>query len=82
MAAFTYVFFSKMIREQSIRQLTQTLRTLGMDGVDLCVRDGYPVTPGNARETLPEAVRVLADGGMKALKRWHEVREILPPELP
>jgi sugar phosphate isomerase/epimerase len=64
MASFRYVFFTKLIREQSIPQVAATLRDLGMDGADLCVRDGYPVTPSTARAALKPAVERLAQDGL------------------
>jgi sugar phosphate isomerase/epimerase len=59
-----YVFFSKMVREQSIPRLIETLQRLGADGADLCVREGYPVHPGNVRRALPETVKQMAAAGL------------------
>jgi len=59
-----YIFFSKMLKEQPIPRLIETLRHMGADGVDLCVRDGYPVNPGNARRALPEAAKQIRDAGL------------------
>src|SRR5437660_8551080 len=59
-----YIFFSKMVREQGIPRLIETLREIGADGVDLCVRDGYPVNPGNCRQELPKAAKVIRDAGL------------------
>lgn len=60
----SYIFFSKMLKEQPIPRLIETLRYMGADGVDLCVRDGYSVNPGNVRKALPEAAKQLRDAGM------------------
>ena len=38
---------------------------LGFDGVELPVRPSYPVTPDNVDTELLEAVRILADHGLK-----------------
>ena len=59
-----YIFFSKLVKEQSISELVETLKTIKAEGVDLCVRDGYPVSPGNAREMLPKAAKQLRDAGL------------------
>jgi sugar phosphate isomerase/epimerase len=59
-----YVFFSKFVREFDIPRLIEALQYIGVDGVDLCVRDGYPVNPGNARKALPEAAERLRTAGL------------------
>jgi sugar phosphate isomerase/epimerase len=59
-----YIFFSKMVKEQSIPQLIATLKRIGADGVDLAVRPGYPVNPGNVKRALPEAVKQFKDAGL------------------
>ncbi|HXG23651.1 MAG TPA: hypothetical protein VNJ09_03775, partial [Chthonomonadales bacterium] len=59
-----YVFFSKLLREYDIPRLIEALRYTGVDGVDLCVRDGYPIHPGNARKALPEAAERLRASGL------------------
>ncbi len=59
-----YVFFSKTVKEQPIPRLIETLKSIGADGVDLTVRDGYPVNPGNARKALPAAAKQFRDAGL------------------
>lgn len=59
-----YVFFSKMVREQSLDELCESLQFIGVDGVDLCVRPGYPVNPENVREMLPVAQKKLESAGL------------------
>jgi sugar phosphate isomerase/epimerase len=39
-------------------------QAVGLDGVDLAVRPGYPVTPENAAAELPRAVKAFADAGL------------------
>ncbi len=53
-----YVFFTKTLKDRSIPDLTETLGSIGADGADLCVRDGYPVNPDNVRTALPAAVQL------------------------
>lgn len=50
-----FVYFTKMLQKLSIAELVAFCKEVGLDGVDLAVRPGYPVTPGNARTALPEA---------------------------
>lgn len=59
-----YVFFSKMVKEQPIPRLIETLKVIGADGVDMTVRDGYPVNPGNVRTALPEAAKRIREAGL------------------
>jgi len=59
-----YVFFSKMVKDQPIPKLIDTLKLIGADGVDMTVRDGYPVNPGNVRRALPEAAKRVRDAGL------------------
>src|SRR5437762_1902798 len=59
-----YILFSKMVRELGIPQLIQTLKDVGADGVDLCVRPGHPVNPENSRSELPKAAKAIRDTGL------------------
>ncbi len=59
-----YILFTKLFREQSIEQLIETAKRAGVDGLDLCVRNGYPVNPGNARVELPKAAKRLREAGL------------------
>ncbi|HEX6971492.1 MAG TPA: sugar phosphate isomerase/epimerase family protein [Limnochordia bacterium] len=45
--------------------LAEKMRSLGVAGVELPVRPGYPVHPDNAREALPAAARLFAEFGLK-----------------
>ncbi len=58
-----YIVFTKLVREFGIPELIQMVREVGADGMDLCVRDGYPVNPGNVREALPRAMKQIAGAG-------------------
>ena len=59
-----YIFFSKMVREQDIPRMILTLKDIGADGVDLCVRPGYPVNPENCRTELPKAAKAVREAGL------------------
>lgn len=58
------IVFSKLLKEYSIPGLIDLARSYGFDGYDLCVRQGYPVTPENAEETLPAAMRQMEAAGL------------------
>lgn len=45
-------------------ELARHISRLGLDGVELPVRPGYPVTPENVATGLPEAVKILREQGL------------------
>jgi sugar phosphate isomerase/epimerase len=55
----TLVVFTKPWKNDSLEVLAERVAGLGFQGIELPVRDGYQVSPGNYRETLAETVRVL-----------------------
>ena len=59
-----FIMFTKHVQEYALPQLVGALKGAGMDGADLCVRPGYPVTPENAEKELPKAAKAFADEGM------------------
>ena len=58
------IVFSKLLKELSIPTLIELAHRHGFDGYDLCVRPGYPVSPEDAAETLPAAVRQMEAAGL------------------
>lgn len=58
------VLFTKMLKDQDARGLIETAQKHGLDGYDLCVRDGYVVSPQNAATALPALVEALAAEGL------------------
>jgi sugar phosphate isomerase/epimerase len=58
------VMFSKHLGPLSIPQAGETVKRLGLSGLDLTVRPGGHVLPENVRTGLPEAVRQLKDLGL------------------
>jgi sugar phosphate isomerase/epimerase len=60
-----YVYFTKTLRELDVPRLAAFCRDAGLDGVDLAVRPGYPVHPGNAATALPAAARALRGEGLE-----------------
>lgn len=59
-----YVFFTKTLKDRAVQELTETLREMGADGADLCVRDGYAISPANVRDALPGAVARFREAGL------------------
>jgi sugar phosphate isomerase/epimerase len=59
-----YVYFTKTLNKLSLKDLAAFCKEVGLDGVDLTVRPGYPVTPDNVLTTLPDAARLFKDSGL------------------
>lgn len=56
--------FSKHLPQLNWQQLGQTVKKLGLDGVDLTVRTGGHVLPERAAEDLPKAITAIRDEGL------------------
>jgi sugar phosphate isomerase/epimerase len=63
-SAMRYVYFTKALKELDVKGVAAFCQEIGVDGVDLTVRRGYPVSPDNAATALPEAVKVFQDAGL------------------
>jgi sugar phosphate isomerase/epimerase len=59
-----YVIFTKHLKELSIERLLDAMKAIGADGVDLCVRPGYPVSPDNVSDALPKAAEAFQAAGL------------------
>ena len=59
-----YVYFTKLLKSLDVRGLIGLCKEVGLDGVDLAVRAGYPVNPDNVATALPDAVKAFADAGL------------------
>ena len=59
-----FVYFTKLLRGQDIPGIIAFLKDVGVDGADLAVRPGYPVTPDNAAAELPKAAKAFRDAGL------------------
>ena len=59
-----YIVFTKHQKDLSVEQLIDAMRAIGADGVDLCVRPGYPVSPETAAEALPPAAGAFRAAGL------------------
>lgn len=60
----THIMFTKHLEGLDIEEIIDVLQSVGVQGADLCVRDGYPVNPGNIATALPAATRRFADAGL------------------
>ncbi len=59
-----YVYFTKMLQGLDVPGMIAFLKEAGLDGADLAVRPGYPVTPDNAAAELPKAAKAFRDEGL------------------
>lgn len=59
-----YIMFTKHLEGLDIPRIIQALKSAGVTGADLCVRNGYPVNPDNIDQALPEAVKQFAAEGL------------------
>ncbi len=59
-----FVYFTKTLNKLGLKDLAAFCTETGLDGVDLTVRPGYPVTPDNALKELPAAARLFKDAGL------------------
>jgi sugar phosphate isomerase/epimerase len=59
-----YVYFTKTLQDRSVAQLIDFAKEAGLDGFDLAVRPGYPVTPANVATELPKAVKLCAEANL------------------
>ena len=60
----TPIMFTKHLEGRDIDGIIDALKSVGVEGADLCVRDGYPVNPANISSALPEASRRFSDEGL------------------
>jgi sugar phosphate isomerase/epimerase len=59
-----YVYFTKMLKALDLKGLIAFCKDVGLDGLDLAVRPGYPVNPDNMAKALPDAAKTLANEGL------------------
>src|SRR5436190_3656300 len=59
------MMFSKHLQTMPLARTGQVVRELGLEGLDLTVRPGGYVEPANVARELPEAIKTLADCGLK-----------------
>lgn len=59
-----WIMFTKHLEGWDLPQIMDGLQRAGVEGADLCVRPGYPVTPENCRTALPKAAKLFAEEGL------------------
>jgi len=59
------VFTKPWNKEVALEDLGKKMKSIGVDGVELPVRNGYQVEPDDIEKGLPEAKKILADQGIK-----------------
>jgi sugar phosphate isomerase/epimerase len=59
-----YVYFTKTLQSLDVPGIIAFLKETGLDGADLAVRPGYPVTLENAAVELPRAAKAFQDAGL------------------
>ncbi|MBY0522310.1 MAG: sugar phosphate isomerase/epimerase [Gemmataceae bacterium] len=59
-----YVYFTKLLQSLDVPGLIAFCKEVGLDGADLAVRPGFPVTPENVATELPKAAKSFQDAGL------------------
>lgn len=59
-----FIMFTKHLEGKDVPGLIEALKFVGVEGADLCVRPGYPVTPENAATELPKTAKAFAEEGL------------------
>ena len=59
-----FCVFSKQLQCYDFEDLAKAVNSIGVDGVDLTVREGGHVEPEKVKRDLPEAVKILGDYGL------------------
>lgn len=58
------IYFTKFLKGLTVKQIGETAKRMGFDGLDLAVRSGQAVNPDNVATALPEAMKVWTDMGV------------------
>jgi len=58
------IVFTKYLKDLDLENLIKCLKFVNADGADLCVREGYIITPENIDRKLPEVVKIFNDEGL------------------
>jgi L-ribulose-5-phosphate 3-epimerase len=59
-----FVAFTKSFQDLTIKEVAVAFKKLGLDGLDLTVRDGGHIAPANVERELPDAVNVAHEQGL------------------
>ncbi|MDO9574614.1 MAG: sugar phosphate isomerase/epimerase, partial [Candidatus Contubernalis sp.] len=63
-AIMSIILFTKMLIGKTIDETVEFAAKYGFEGLDLALREGYPVNPGNMTEALPILVRKCKGAGL------------------
>ena len=58
-----YIMFTKHLEGLDVAGIISALKSVGVEGADLCVRPGYPVNPENVDTQLPAVAKQFAEEG-------------------
>lgn len=59
-----FIMFTKHLEGLDVQGIINALKSVGVEGADLCVRPGYPVNPDNVDKELPKVAKQFADEGL------------------
>ena len=59
-----FIMFTKHLEGLDVPGIMKALKSVGVEGADLCTRPGYPVNPENVDKELPRVARQFADEGL------------------
>jgi sugar phosphate isomerase/epimerase len=59
-----YLYFTKSLEKLDVPGVIGFIKDAGLDGADMAVRPGFPVTPANCRTELPAAAKAFRDAGL------------------
>ena len=76
-----YIMFTKHLEGLDVAGIMDALKSVGVEGADLCVRPGYPVNPENAEKQLPAAAKQFVDEGL-SIPLVTTPTSFLDPEAP
>lgn len=65
----------------TLEEMARLAREIGFDGLNYCLRPGYPVTPTNVRTDLQKAVKMFADAGQPIRMVTTDVTDPSDPNL-
>ena len=54
-----FIYFTKTLKELAPLALVEFCKETGVDGLDLVVRPGYPIEPGNVLAELPKFAAIM-----------------------
>ena len=60
----TYIMFTKHLEGLSVDEIVDAVTSIGVQGADLCVREGYPVAPSNIAKEMPKAAKRFEESGL------------------